>query len=119
MDEDNRLEEAVAAAAAGDNDDAPRAAAHADNNHNNNNNIQDEEDERNQAGLPLIHSLEHYIRTRGIAPVDEQVQEADVFYADSHHARQREAEEAQYQEEVHRAAFAEYDMKEQDEKMSK
>lgn len=89
----------------------------------NNNNIQDEGgegDERNEAGVPLIHSLEHYIRTRGIAPADEQVQQnADVFYADEQHASKRAQVEDAYQEKVHRAAFAEYDRKEQDEKMSK
>ena len=120
MDADDRLEEEAASAAAGGN--VPRAAAHADDN-NINNNIQDEgdgEEEQRQEELPLIHSLEHYIRTRGIAPADDQVQQnADVFYADSHHASKRQVEDAQYQEEVHRTIFAEYDMKEQDEKTSK
>ena len=126
MDVEDGLHE-VAAAAAGDYENIPRAAAHAndnDNNSNSNNNIilreegDEEEEQQNQAELPLIHSLEHYIRTRGIAPADEQVQQnADVFYADSHHASKRQIEDARFQEEVHRAAFAEYDMKEQDEKM--
>ena len=122
MDVEDGLHE-VAAAAAGDYENIPRAAAHANDDDNNNNILREEGDEegegqQNQAELPLIHSLEHYIRTRGIAPADEQVQQnADVFYADSHHASKRQVEDAQYQEEVHRAAFAEYDMKEQDEKM--
>ena len=65
-------------------------------------------------------ALEHYIRTRGIAPADEQVQQnADVFYADEQHASKRAQVEDAYQEEVHRAAFAEYDRKEQDEKLSR
>mmetsp|Transcript_1883 Transcript_1883/g.5485 ORF Transcript_1883/g.5485 Transcript_1883/m.5485 type:complete len:486 (-) Transcript_1883:90-1547(-) len=84
----------------------------------NNDGDADQADEQQQ--LPLLHSLEHYIRTRGIAPVDDgAVQQADAFYADPNHAQNRQVEDDQYQESVHRAAFAEYDIKEHDEKVRK
>jgi hypothetical protein len=111
------------AAAGGSN--PPRAAAALprpgvnDGIEGNNNANAGQGDGQQQEELPLLHSLEHYIRTRGIAPVDEQAQQADVFYSDSHHARKREVEGSKHQESAHRAAFAEHDSKEQDEKASK
>ncbi len=94
-----------------DGDAAAAAAAAAD---------QQDDGGQQQQQLPLLHSLEHYIRTRGIAPVDDDDgQRADAFYADPNHAQRREEEGTLYQEAVHCVAFAEHDQKERDAKVSK
>ena len=80
---------------------------------------QDDEDQQQQQ-LPLLRSLEDYIRTHGIAPVDDDDgQRADAFYADPNHAQRRQQDSALYQKLVHGEAFAEHDAKERDAKVSK
>ena len=85
-----------------------------------NNNDGDEGQQQGQ--LPLLRSLEDYIRARGIAPVDDDDddgQRADAFYADPNHAERRQVEGNRYQETVHQKAFGEHDQKERDAKVSK
>eukprot|EP00561_Arcocellulus_cornucervis_P009824 CAMPEP_0185810178 /NCGR_PEP_ID=MMETSP1322-20130828/6638_1 /TAXON_ID=265543 /ORGANISM="Minutocellus polymorphus, Strain RCC2270" /LENGTH=303 /DNA_ID=CAMNT_0028506483 /DNA_START=62 /DNA_END=969 /DNA_ORIENTATION=+ len=73
-----------------------------------------------QQQLPLLRSLEDYIRTHGIAPVDDDDgQRADAFYVDPNHAQRRQLDSALYQKLVHGEAFAEHDAKERDAKVSK
>ena len=80
---------------------------------------QDDEGQQQQQ-LPLLRSLEDYIRTHGIAPVDDDDgQRADAFYADPNHAQRRQQDSALYQKLVHGEAFAEHDAKERDAKVSK
>ena len=82
---------------------------------------QDEEDQQQQQQLPLLRSLEDYIRAHGIAPVDDDDdgQRADAFYADPNHAQRQQQDSALYQKLVHGEAFAEHDAKERDAKVSK
>ena len=94
-------------------------------NNNDNGGAADQQDDegqqqQQQQQLPLLRSLEDYIRTHGIAPVDDDDgQRADAFYADPNHAQRQQQESALYQKLVHGEAFAEHDAKERDAKVSK
>jgi len=74
-------------------------------------------DEEERAEVPLLESLDHYIRSRGIhvIPLEhQQVQDSNVFYSDANHAARSHQEGRAYQESIHREAFADHDEKESD-----
>ena len=90
--------------------DAPAAAAAAAADAEADNGQQPQEEVR------LLHDLEHYVRSRGLAPPadEDEAPSADVFFRNRNHASERLNECVRHQESVHKSAFAAHDEKEKD-----
>eukprot|EP00562_Extubocellulus_spinifer_P034428 CAMPEP_0178689796 /NCGR_PEP_ID=MMETSP0699-20121125/5733_1 /TAXON_ID=265572 /ORGANISM="Extubocellulus spinifer, Strain CCMP396" /LENGTH=408 /DNA_ID=CAMNT_0020334891 /DNA_START=46 /DNA_END=1272 /DNA_ORIENTATION=+ len=69
-----------------------------------------------QEEVRLLHDLEHYVRSRGLAPPadEDEGPSADVFFDNRNHASERLKECVRHQESVHKSAFAAHDEKEKD-----